>query len=150
MYTLALQMKRRYMIPPNAVYNQAIAMVLKDPRVTAHLGSFPKTGEFRAYCSSGGFKLPLLRRLRSGSYELSDLLGTKPRRLQMMFVMHGPDGKEGLVSCDVRKLQSGLVSSQHHFQSLAVLLSDPITNDPVPLILIGREQDVVFRGMMKL
>lgn len=150
LYTLALQLKRRYLIPPNAVYNQAIAMVLKDPRVTAHLGSYPKTGNFRAYCSTGGFKLPLLRRLRSGSYELSDLLGTKPRQLQMMFVLRGPNGREGLVSCDVRKMETGLLSSTHHFQSLAILLSDPATKDPVPLILIGREEDVVFRGMLKL
>jgi hypothetical protein len=151
LYSLGLGLMRRYRIAPNAVYNQAIALALRNEEVVGYLGSHPKTGEFRAYHSSGGFKLPLMRRIRSGSYELSDLLGTKPRRLQMMFVLRSPDGKEGLVSCDVRTASAG-VHATHYFHSLAVHLSAGSSGDKKPsksVVIIGREDDVVFKGLMR-
>lgn len=143
-----MAVKRRYRISPNAVYNQAIAMALKNPRVVAHLGMYPKTGDFRAYCASGGFKLPMMRRIRSGQYELADLLGTKQRRLRMTFVLRGADGKEGLVSCDVRKRRSG-VFGEAVFQSLAVQLTDTMQNTSSLVVIAGTEDDVVLRGNLK-
>lgn len=148
-YWILNMMKRRYSIPPNAVYNQAIAMAMKNPRVVASLGQYPKTGNFRAYCSSGGFKLPLLRRIRSGSYELADLLGTKPRTLQMMFVLRSADGKEGLVSCEVRKADGTLLPTNYYFHSLAVHIHNTDTKESDSIVLIGNDSDVVYQGIMK-
>lgn len=155
LYSIGLMLMRRYRIAPNAVYNQAIAMTLKHPEVIAYLGPNPKTGEFRAFCMTGGFKLPLWRRIRSGAYELSDLLGTKPRRLQMMLVLRSPDGKEGLVSCDVRTSSAG-IHATHYFHSLAVHLSNPGVGSkvvpegaPKSVIIIGRDEDVVYKGLMR-
>ena len=149
LYTLLLTVRRMYHISPNAVYNQAIAIAMKNPDVLDHLGSAPRTGEFKAYCASGGFKLPLLRRLRSGQYELSDFLGTKPRRLQMMFVLRSTGGNEGLVSCEVRKSHSKLFSSSYYFQSLSVHLSGK-KKESRTVIVIGGENDVVYQGILKL
>ena len=142
------QLKRRYTISPNAVYNQAIALTMKDNYVKEFLGEYPKTGDFRAYHASGGFKLPLLRRIRSGSYELADLFGTKPQRLQMMFILRSP-GKEALVSCDVRKMHTRLFSSSYNFRSLAVHLKDTKTKETESRILLGRDEDVIYKGIMK-
>ena len=153
--------KRNYQINPNAVYNQAIAMVMKNPEVAKFLGQTPKTGDFRAYCATGGFKLPLMRRLRSGSYELGDLLGTKERRLQMMFVLYGDNGRSGLVSCDVRRGGAGLYKT-YYFKSLAVHLNDEVKDvaggdvagsvtgkHQNVVLLVGGEEDVVWQGFMK-
>eukprot|EP00672_Neobodo_designis_P015598 CAMPEP_0174828146 /NCGR_PEP_ID=MMETSP1114-20130205/1164_1 /TAXON_ID=312471 /ORGANISM="Neobodo designis, Strain CCAP 1951/1" /LENGTH=292 /DNA_ID=CAMNT_0016061857 /DNA_START=50 /DNA_END=928 /DNA_ORIENTATION=- len=141
--------KRRYNIPPNAVYNQAIAIALRDKRVTSFLGSYPRTGEFRAYHASGGFKLPLPRRIRSGQYELADLIGTKPKKLQMIFLLISPDEKQALVSCEVRKADSAWVlGSSYYFHSLAVHLSDPKDKAAKEsVILIGNDKDVVYPGI---
>ncbi len=147
--SIAATMKRRYHIPPNAVYNQAIAMSMKNTRVAAFLGQYPKTGRFRAYHATGGFKLPLLRRVRSGSYELADLLGTKPRTLQMMFTLQSADGKQGLVSCEVRKAEgAGLFGSQYYFHSLAVHLVDPQTKSKESVVLVGSDSDIIYPGIM--
>jgi hypothetical protein len=147
-WSLVLNMKRKYHIPPNAVYNQAIAMCMKNPKVSAFLGPYPKTGSFRAYCGTGGFKLPLLRRVRSGQYELSDLLGTKPRKLQMMFVLKNAEGKEGLVSCEVRKADGTMFGTSYYFHSLAVHLSDPTTKQKEAVVLVGSDTDIVYNGIM--
>lgn len=141
--------KRRYHIPPNAVYNQAIAMCMKNTRVAAFLGQYPKTGQFRAYCATGGFKLPLLRRIRSGSYELADLIGTKPRKLQMMFTLQSADGKQGLVSCEVRKAEgTGFLSGSYYFHSLAVHLVDPQAKTKEAVVLVGNETDIIYPGII--
>jgi hypothetical protein len=152
LYTSALSLRRRFSINPNAVYNQSIALVMRNEQVSKYLGPHPRTGEFKAYCATGGFKLPLARRLRSGSYELADALGTKPRRLQMMFILRNPvNGREGLVSVDVHKESTGLFTSTDHFKSVAVTLSNvDETGDPETVIVIGRSEDVVYRGLMKL
>jgi hypothetical protein len=141
--------KRRYNIPPNAVYNQAIAIALRNTRITSFLGSYPRTGEFRAYHATGGFKLPLPRRLRSGQYELSDLIGTKPKKLQMVFLLISPDEKQALVTCEVRKADSAWVlGSSYYFHSLAVHLSDPKDKEAKEsVILIGNDKDVVYPGI---
>ena len=148
LFNIAAQFKRRYTISPNAVYNQAIALVMKDSHVKEFLGEYPKTGDFRAYHASGGFKLPLLRRIRSGSYELADLFGTKPQRLQMMFILRSP-GREALVSCDVRKMHTRLFSSSYNFRSLAVHLKDTKTKETESRIILGRDEDVIYKGIMK-
>lgn len=145
---IAAQFRRRYAISPNAVYNQAIALTMKDKYVKDFLGEYPKTGDFRAYHASGGFKLPLLRRIRSGSYELADLFGTKPQRLQMMFILRSP-GREALVSCDVRKMHTRLFSSSYNFKSLAVHLKDTKTKATESRVLLGRDEDVIYQGIMK-
>ena len=152
LYTTALSVRRRYGINANAVYNQSISLVMRNPQVAEYLGPHPRTGDFKAYCATGGFKLPLARRLRSGSYELSDALGTKPRRLQMMFILRNPvNGREGLVTVDVNKESTGFLSSTDTFKSLAVTLSDTAnTGDPKTVVIIGRPEDVVYRGLMKL
>eukprot|EP00658_Telonema_sp_P-2_P057711 TRINITY_DN46125_c0_g1_i1.p1 TRINITY_DN46125_c0_g1~~TRINITY_DN46125_c0_g1_i1.p1 ORF type:complete len:183 (-),score=51.52 TRINITY_DN46125_c0_g1_i1:88-636(-) len=114
LYSSALLIRRTYHINPNAVYNQSIALALKHPEVQSLLGTHPKTGEFRAYCATGGFKLPLMRRIRSGSYEIADLLALRPRRLQMIFFLKNTiNGKEGMVTVDVQKESTGTVSYTH-------------------------------------
>ncbi|RNF14354.1 uncharacterized protein Tco025E_05912 [Trypanosoma conorhini] len=152
LYTVILAVIRRVRINPNAVYNQSIALVMRNEKVVQHLGSHPRTGDFKAYCQTGGFRLPLIRRIRSGSYELSDLLGLKPRKLQMMFILRNPaNGREGFVTCDVRRESTGFMSSANTFKSLAVTLTDA-AHTPVPqtVVVIGRPEDVVYRGLMKL
>jgi hypothetical protein len=144
----AMQLKTRYFISPNAVYNQAIALVMKEREIADFLGSYPRTGDFRAYCATGGFKLPLLRRIRSGTYELADLLGTKPQRLQMMFVLRSGK-REALVSCDVRKMHTRLFSSSYHFKSLAVHLRDDVTSESKSCVLLGRPEDVIYEGIIR-
>lgn len=146
--TTAAQIKKRYTISPNAVYNQAIALVMKDAHVAEFLGQYPKTGDFRAYHATGGFKLPLLRRIRSGSYELADLLGTKQQKLQMMFILRAP-GKEALVTCDVRKIHTRIFTSSYQFKSLAVHLQDDNPNNIETRVLIGRDEDVIYKGILK-
>ncbi|ESL11115.1 hypothetical protein TRSC58_01144 [Trypanosoma rangeli SC58] len=152
LYTVTLAVIRRFRINPNAVYNQSIALVMRNERVVQHLGSHPRTGDFKAYCQTGGFRLPLIRRIRSGSYELSDLLGLKPRKLQMMFILRNPaNGREGLVTCDVRRESTGFMGSENTFRSLAVTLTDAArTSAPQTVVVIGRPEDVVYRGLMKL
>ena len=150
LFTVFVQLKRRYYISSNAVYNQAIALAMSNPTVSSFLGSYPKTGDFRAFCASGGFKLPLLRRIRAGTYELSDLLGTKQQRLQMMFVLKS-DSREALVSCDVRKVHSNMFSSKYYFHSLAVNLRDDKkpTDASTSVIIIGKDTDVVYKGFTR-
>lgn len=149
-YTTFLTILRRRSINANAVYNQSIALVMRHEKVVKLLGSHPKTGEFKAYASSGGFKLPLLRRIRSGSYELSDLFGLKQRRLQMLFVLkNGSNGYEGLVACDVRKEAVGFFSSVDVYKSLSITLSDPEKiQAPETVVLVGRPEDVVYFSML--
>lgn len=152
LYTTVLMMRKRVQINPNAVYNQGISLVMRNSVVQEYLGPHPRTGDFKAYCATGGLKLPLLRRLRSGSYELSDALGLKPRRLQMMFILRNPaNGREGLVTVDVQKESTGFMRSTNTFRSVAVTLSDTSTSgDPKTIVVIGRPEDVVYRGLMKL
>lgn len=150
-YSAVIAIIRRRAINVNAVYNQSIALVMHHDRVRNVLGSHPRTGEFKTYALTGGFKLPLLRRLRSGSYELSDFLGLKQRRLQMLFVLKNHStGFEGLVACDVRKETSGIFSSADIFRSLSVTLSDPKKEKtPEIIVLIGRPEDVVYYNMLQ-
>ncbi|KAH9600303.1 hypothetical protein LSM04_003028 [Trypanosoma melophagium] len=152
LYTALLALVRRFKINPNAVYNQSIALAMRNDRVIQHLGSHPRTGDFKAYCETGGFRLPLIRRIRSGSYELSDLLGLKPRKMQMMFILRNPaNGREGLVTCDVRRESTGFMSSSNTFKSLAVTLTDTSrTLETQTVVVIGRPEDVVYRGLMNL
>ncbi|KAF5220696.1 hypothetical protein ECC02_006265 [Trypanosoma cruzi] len=152
LYTVIIAVIRRFRINPNAVYNQSIALVMRNEKVVQHLGSHPRTGDFKAYCQSGGFRLPLIRRIRSGSYELSDLLGLKQRKLQMMFILRNPaNGREGFVTCDVRRETTGFMSSTNTFKSLAVTLTDSTrTSAPQTIVVIGRPEDVVYRGLMRL
>ncbi|ORC89825.1 uncharacterized protein TM35_000113590 [Trypanosoma theileri] len=152
LYTVLLAVVRRFKINPNAVYNQSIALVMRNERVIQHLGSHPRTGDFKAYCETGGFRLPLVRRIRSGSYELSDLLGLKPRKMQMMFILRNPvNGREGLVTCDVRRETTGFMTSSNTFKSLAVTLTDTSRSaETQTVVVIGRPEDVVYRGLMNL
>lgn len=149
-YSAVITVVRRRAINVNAVYNQSIALVMHHDRVRNVLGSHPRTGEFKTYALTGGFKLPLLRRIRSGSYELSDLLGLKQRRLQMLFVLKNHStGFEGLVACDVRKESSGVFSSSDVFKSLSVTLSDPKKEKtPEIIVLVGRPEDVIYYNML--
>jgi hypothetical protein len=149
-YTTALSLVRRYRINAGTVYNQSIALVMRNEKVVQHLGSHPRTGEFRAYNSVGGFKLPLLRRIRSGSYELADLLGLKQRQLQMLFTLKNPaNGNEGLVSCDVRKESSGFMASTNVYKSLSITLySEGKKGEPETIILIGKPEDVVYKSLV--
>jgi hypothetical protein len=148
LYSMALTVRRMYNISPNAVYNQAISIAMKNPKVLDHLGPSPRTGDFKAYCASGGFKFPLLRRLRSGQYELADLLGTKPKKLQMVFILRNPNGNEGLISCEVRKAQNRMLSSNYYFQSLSAHLTGP-GKEPHGVAIIGREGDSITKGIFK-
>lgn len=152
LYTMALQIRRRVQINPNAVYNQSISLAMRNATILEFLGPHPRTGDFKAYCATGGFKLPLLRRLRSGSYELGDALGMKPRRLRMMFVLRNPaNGREGFVTVDVQKEQIGFLRSTNNFRSLSVTLSDTAgTGEPKSVVIIGRPEDVIYQGLMKL
>lgn len=152
LYTTALHIGRRVQISPNAVYNQSISLAMRNSSVAEYLGPHPRTGDFKAYCATGGFKLPLLRRLRSGSYTVSDLLGLQPRRLQMMFILRNPaNGREGLVTVDVHKEQIGFMRSTNNFRSLAVTLTDTsVSGEPKTVVILGRPEDVVYRGLMKL
>ncbi|KAG8343818.1 hypothetical protein ERJ75_001190500 [Trypanosoma vivax] len=151
LYTAILSFARRFRINPNAVYNQSIAMAMRNERVLKHLGTSPRTGDFKAYSETGGFRLPLIRRIRSGSYELSDLLGLKPRRMQMMFILRNQvDGREGLVTCDVRREATGFMTSTNTFKSLAVTLTDSSRSAAQTVVLVGRPEDVVYRGLMNL
>lgn len=149
-YTTALSLVRRYRINAGTVYNQSIALVMHNEKVVQHLGSHPRTGEFRAYNAVGGFRLPLLRRIRSGSYELADLLGLKQRRLQMLFTLKNPaSGNEGLVSCDVRKESTGFMSSTNVYKSLSITLySENKKAEPETIILIGKPEDVVYQSLI--
>lgn len=149
-YTTAIALFRRYRINADTVYNQSIALVMRNEQVIRHLGTHPRTGDFRTYDASGGFKLPLLRRIRSGSYELSDLLGLKPRRLRMLLTLkNASSGNEGLVSCDVRKESTGFLSSTNVYQSLSVTLYDADKKaEPETIILIGRPEDVVYHSLI--
>lgn len=149
-YSTIIAIVRRRAINVNAVYNQSIALVMHHDRVRNVLGPHPRTGEFKTYALSGGFKLPLLRRIRSGSYEMSDFLGIKQRRLQMLFVLKNQvTGCEGLVACDVRKESTGIVSSADTYKSLSVTLSDPKKEkSPEIIVLVGRPEDVVYYNML--
>ncbi|KAG5500483.1 hypothetical protein JKF63_03577 [Porcisia hertigi] len=149
-YTVILSLIRRYRINAETVYNQSIALVMHNEKVVQHLGSHPRTGEFRTYNATGGFKLPLMRRIRSGTYELSDLLGLKQRRLQMLLTLKNPSsGNEGLVSCDVRKESSGFLSSTNVYKSLSITLySENKKMEPETIILIGKPEDVVYRSLI--
>ncbi|EPY37072.1 hypothetical protein STCU_00225 [Strigomonas culicis] len=150
LYSLLITCIRRSGINPNAVYNQSIALAMHNEKVQQFLGSHPRTGDFKAYCSTGGFKLPLVRRIRSGSYELADLLGLKPRRLQMLFVLkHPSNGREGLVSCAVQREGTGLFASTNVYTSLAISLSEPGAQEPPEtIILIGKPEDVISRSFL--
>lgn len=150
-YTTVVQLVRRANINVNAVYNQSIALAMRNEKVQQFLGSHPRTGDFKTYSASGGFKLPLLRRVRSGSYELSDLLGLKPRRLQMLFVLKNPvTGNEGVVACDVRRETTGLLSSTNVYKSLSITLSDKAAQaEPEMIVLIGKPEDVVYRSLLR-
>ncbi|CAJ1990308.1 hypothetical protein conserved [Leishmania donovani] len=149
-YTVALSLVRRYRINAETVYNQSIALVMHNEKVVQHLGTHPRTGDFRTYNATGGFKLPLMRRIRSGSYELSDLLGLKQRRLQMLLTLKNPSsGNEGLVSCDVRKESTGFLTSTNVYKSLSITLySENKTTEPETIILIGKPEDVVYRSFI--
>nr|CAJ2476349.1 unnamed protein product [Leishmania braziliensis] len=149
-YTVALSLIRRYRINAETVYNQSIALVMRNEKVVQHLGTHPRTGDFRTYNATGGFKLPLMRRIRSGSYELSDLLGLKQRRLQMLLTLKNPSsGNEGLVSCDVRKESTGFLSSTNVYKSLSITLySENKKAEPETIILIGKPEDVVYRSLI--
>lgn len=149
-YTVALSLVRRYRINAETVYNQSIALVMHNEKVVQHLGTHPRTGDFRTYNATGGFKLPLMRRIRSGSYELSDLLGLKQRRLQMLLTLKNPSsGNEGLVSCDVRKESTGFLTSTNVYKSLSITLySENKTTEPETIILIGKPEDVVYRSLI--
>lgn len=149
LFSTFLQLKKRYSISPNAVYNQTIATVMKNPEVIEFLGTYPKTGNFRAYHHSGGFKLPLMRRIRSGTYELADALGTKPQQLQMIMTLKGENQKEAMVTADVRKIHSRMFSSTYHFHSLAVHMKNPVSKEEKMLVLIGRDEDVVYKGLFQ-
>lgn len=149
-YSTIIAIVRRRAINVNAVYNQSIALVMHHDRVRNVLGPHPRTGEFKTYALSGGFKLPLLRRIRSGSYEMSDFLGLKQRRLQMLFVLKNQSsGCEALVACDVRKESTGIVSSADTYKSLSVTLSDPKKEkSPEIIVLVGRPEDIVHYNMI--
>lgn len=149
-YTLTLSLVRRYRINADTVYNQSIALVMRNEKVIQHLGTHPRTGEFRTYNASGGFKLPLMRRIRSGTYELADLLGLKPRRLQMLITLkNASSGNEGLISCDVRKESTGFMSSTNVYKSLSITLySENKKMEPETIILIGKPEDVVYRSLI--
>lgn len=151
LYTIAVQVVRRAQINANAVYNQSIALVMHSEKVQQFLGSHPRTGEFKTYSASGGFKLPLLRRIRSGTYELSDLLGLKPRRLQMLFVLKNPAANhEGIVACDVRRETTGFLSSTNVYRSLSITLVDKNSKkEPETVILIGKPEDVIYHTLLK-
>lgn len=151
LYTTCLAIIRRHAINANAVYHQSIALILQHRTVAELLGSNPSRAEFKTYAMSGGFKLPLLRRIRSGSYTLSDLLGLKPRRLQMLFLLHNKTtGYEGLVSCDVVKQRAGWVSFTDVYKSLSITVSDvKKEKDPQIIVLIGRPEDVVYYNILK-
>lgn len=154
LYSVALTCVRRYRINQNAVYNQSIAMVMANEKVQQFLGSHPRTGDFKTYSATGGFKLPLAHRLRSGNYELKDLLALKPRRLRMLFVLKSVDGtREGLVACDVRRETTGLFTSLNVFKSLSITLSDVSgrggkakVNETI--ILIGRPEDIIHHNLI--
>ena len=154
LYSSALLIRRTYQINPNAVYNQSIALVMKHPDIVNLLGTHPKTGEFRAYCATGGFKLPLMRRIRSGSYELADLLALRPRRLQMIFFLKNTiNGKEGMVTVDVQKESTGVATSTNTFKSLAVIIGDPTSigkDEQRTIILIGTEGDMFMKTFARL
>ncbi|KAG5474397.1 hypothetical protein LSCM1_03179 [Leishmania martiniquensis] len=149
-YTVALSLIRRSRINADTVYNQSIALVMRNEKVIQHLGTHPRTGDFRTYHATGGFKLPLMRRIRSGSYELADLLGLKQRRLQMLLTLKNPSsGNEGLVSCDVRKESTGFLSSTNVYKSLSITLySENKKMEPETIILIGKPEDVVYRSLI--
>ncbi|EPY43636.1 hypothetical protein AGDE_00285 [Angomonas deanei] len=142
---------KKMRINPNAVYNQSIALVMRNEKVTQFLGSHPRTGDFKTYSETGGFKFPLVRRIRSGSYELSDLLGLKPRRLQMLFVLKHPNnGREGLVSCDVVRDGVGPFNSSNVYTSLAITLTEHGTQkQPETLIIIGKPEDLINRSFLR-
>ena len=154
LYSSALLIRRTYHINPNAVYNQSIALALKHPEVQSLLGSHPKTGEFRAYCATGGFKLPLMRRIRSGSYEIADLLALRPRRLQMIFFLKNTiNGKEGMVTVDVQKESTGIITSTNTFKSLAVIVGDTSSigkDEQRTIILVGTEGDMFMKTFARL
>ncbi|KPA85318.1 putative mitochondrial hypothetical protein [Leptomonas pyrrhocoris] len=149
-YTTVISFVRRSRINTTTVYNQSIALVMRNEKVINHLGTHPRTGEFRAYHSTGGFKLPLLRRIRSGSYELSDLLGLKQRRLQMLFTLKNPSsGNEGLVSCDIRRESTGFMSSTNVYKSLSITMYTKNKKaEPETIILIGKPEDVVYQSLI--
>ncbi|CCW68666.1 unnamed protein product [Phytomonas sp. Hart1] len=144
-YTAIFQVIRRLRINTNAVYNHSIALVMKNPRVQELLGQNPRAGTFKAYGTMGGLKLPLLRRIRSGSYEFSDLLGLKPRRLQMVFVLKAPsEGREAVIYCDVHKESKGFMMSENVYKSLAVTLIETSTKERETVMVIGNLADVPF------
>ncbi|CCW62331.1 unnamed protein product [Phytomonas sp. EM1] len=148
-YTTIIQIIRRVQINSNVVYNHSIALVMRNAKVREFLGQHPRTGAFKAYAATGGFKLPLLRRIRSGSYELSDLLGLKPRRLQMVFVLKSPiGGREGVVYCDVRKESTGFMTSEKVYKSLVISLIETSKKERETVILIGRPEDVVDASLL--
>ncbi|EPY36167.1 hypothetical protein AGDE_07049 [Angomonas deanei] len=57
-YSVTLNCMKKMRINPNAVYNQSIALVMRNEKVTQFLGSHPRTGDFKTYSETGGFKFP--------------------------------------------------------------------------------------------
>lgn len=147
---MGLALKKWYHVPPNAVYNQAIAIVLKNERVNRVLGRFPEVGEFKAYSTLGGFKFPLPRRFRSGQYELADALGLKKRRLQMVFTLFDPtSGAEALVSCEAEKARTGFLKRANYFTAINVHLYHPQKPVEQPLVFIlGDQSDTLYKGLI--
>jgi hypothetical protein len=76
----------------------------------------------------------------------------------MMFVLRGDQAREGLVSCDVRRSGAGLYKS-YYFKSLAVHLTeaakdvgtkgDVVGTHHNVVLIVGTEDDVVWKGFMK-
>lgn len=67
-----------------------------------------------------------------------------------MFVLRNPaNGREGLVSCDVRRESTGIIGFTNNFHSLAISLEDPDAKNPTTVIVIGTQADVIYKGLIK-
>jgi hypothetical protein len=134
-YFVYLRLRRFWHIPVNRVYEKAMALAIRDPRVLEVLGSSPIPGDWRAQQVRGGFfNPPSWRKLWNGQYSvLRDFCGVKlvprcdglievqHRRVDMTFLLRGAHGNEGWVSCRAHATHS-LTQPTFEITALAVRL----------------------------
>ena len=136
----AYLLARRYSsVQPDALFDDALRRVTRNPTLKRALGTGVKPGKFKAYADTGG----LVVDGRRGS----KWLGILPRPswqasgLQMLFQINGDKGS-GMCSVEAQKPRG---HARYKITSLGVDLSN---GDRV--VLIGQPEDLAFKGIVHL